>query len=84
VRDLPTSFGPISFTIAAGPHSLRVLVSPTRTRPHSLRLRLRLPGAERIRRLSIDGRPSGRFNEATDTIDLSGLRGRVRLSVEVS
>ncbi len=71
VRELPTSFGPISFTITAGVHTVRVLLAPTRIRPRSLELELRLPAAERIRRL-LARRPSVSpdFDAATGAIDL--------------
>ncbi len=82
VRGVPTSFGPVSFSIDAARDTLRAeLEVPERARPRTLRLRLRLPKPGRITSVLVDGRPSTRFDALTETIDLSGRRGRVRLEV---
>lgn len=81
MRDLPTSFGPVSFRIAAAARSSRVVVALPPASPGSLRLRLRLPDRERIVGVSLGGRPYRRFDAVTCTIDLSGLSGRVGLTV---
>jgi hypothetical protein len=84
VHDVPTSFGPLSFTIAAARRSIRVELEPTATTAPSLWLRLRLPGRERIVGVSLGGRAYGRFDAATATIDLSGLRGRIGITANLS
>ena len=87
VSDAPTSFGPLSFSIASRANSVRVLVDvPRLRRPRDLDLRLRLPPGKRIARVLVDGRESRRFDPATETIDLSGRRGQldVRVAVETN
>jgi hypothetical protein len=55
VTDLPTSFGPLSYSLAAGRGSVHVKIAvPSARRPRTLRLRLRLPGATRT--LDLSGR----------------------------
>lgn len=82
VSRLPTSFGPISFSIAARPQSIRVTIDgPSRSRPDALRLRLRLPRGNRITRVLLGGRPFRRFDPASEEIDLSGQPGRLDLVV---
>lgn len=81
VRRAPTRFGPVSYTIEAGARAIRVRVAvPSRKPPQRLRLRLRLPAGERIGAVT-PGRP---VDVRTQTIDLSGLRGTVELTVERS
>jgi hypothetical protein len=79
----PTSFGPISFTIHALAGSVRVsLTVPDRTSPRILRLRLRLPDGRPLRRVVVDGTPTGRFDARTETIDLTGRTGTLVISAE--
>jgi hypothetical protein len=84
VRDLPTSFGPLSYTLSARPGRIDALVAVPARRPGSLELRLRLPLGEQIASLTIDGRPARRVNRSSGTIDLSGLRGFLRLVVRLT
>jgi hypothetical protein len=80
VRDAPTSFGPLSYSIDAGPASAHVVVGvPSRARPRVLRLRLRLPGGRRLAAVTLGGTPFPRFNASTGTIDLSGRMGTLDL-----
>jgi hypothetical protein len=82
VQDVPTSFGPLAYAIDAGATSALATVDvPSRTRPRTLRVRLRLPGGRRIARVTLDGAPWTRFNASTGTIDLSGRMGRLNLVV---
>jgi hypothetical protein len=57
---------------------------PRRLGPASLKLRLRLPSGERITSVTVGGRAFTRFDPASETIDLSGLHGRVNLVASVS
>ncbi|HSJ94335.1 MAG TPA: hypothetical protein VK896_09910, partial [Gaiellaceae bacterium] len=78
VSDLPTSFGPISYSIEAGERTLHIrVVVPSRTPPARLRLRLRLPPGERLGVVT----PARPVDRRTQTIDLSGLRGTVVVGV---
>ena len=81
VRQAPTSFGPVSFTIAAESGTVRVTVDvPTRTMPKAVSLRLRLPHGLRLTRVTVGGKPWRRFDSASGTVDLSGRAGTVRLT----
>jgi hypothetical protein len=82
VSAAPTSFGPVSYAIDIGAGSARVSVEiPSRVRPREVTLRLRLPGTTRIRSVTLSGRPFRRFDRATGTLDLSGMRGAIDLVV---
>jgi len=82
VRRAPTSFGLLSYSIDARGRSIRVRVNvPARTPPSTLRLRLRLPDGQRITGVTLEGRSFHRFDPASETIDLSGLTGRIDLVV---
>jgi len=73
VHKAPTSFGPVSYSIQSGERSVQVQLTVPSLR--TLRLRLRLPDGKPLTGVSLDGRPYRRFGAATETIDLSGLRG---------
>jgi hypothetical protein len=45
---------------------------------------LRLPAGRRVRSATLDGRPFGRVDRATGTLDLTGLTGRLDLVVRTS
>jgi hypothetical protein len=82
VRDLPTSFGPLSYEIETAGSMIRATVDvPARNRPRSLTLRLRLPRGSRIGAVLVDGRPYDRVDRGEGTIDLSGRSGHVELEV---
>jgi hypothetical protein len=82
VRRAPTSFGPLSYSIDARARAIRVRVNvPARTPPGTLRLRLRLPDGQRITGITRGGRAFHAFDPGTETIDLSGLTGRIDLVV---
>ncbi|MFN2433193.1 MAG: hypothetical protein ABR599_10340, partial [Gemmatimonadota bacterium] len=83
-RGVPTGFGPLSFSLERAAGSVRATVEvPARTPPRTLKLRLRLPRGERIRAVSLGGRPFRRFDARTGTIDLSRLRGIVELAISL-
>ena len=70
VTGAPTSFGPVSFSIART--GSRIEAQVTAPPKVHVRLRLRLPRGERIRRVSV-----GVLNAASGTIDLGSRRGTV-------
>ena len=75
VRDSPTSFGPVSYELNAGPDQILGTVDvPSRRRPLTLKLRLRVPSGKRVVAVRVDGRARP-FDPKTATLDLSGLRG---------
>jgi hypothetical protein len=85
VRGMRTSFGPLSYSLRARRGSVTAhLTVPRRLGPASLKLRLRLPNGERITSVSVNGRAFERYDAASETIDLTGLRGRVNLVAVVS
>jgi hypothetical protein len=81
VRQAPTAFGPVSFTVDSRPGAVHVTVTPPQA--HSLTLRLRLPQGRRLGRVTVDGQPFSRVDRATATVDLSGLSGPVELTAVV-
>jgi hypothetical protein len=82
VRNAPTTFGPVSYTLEASESSVHASVTvPERTPPRTLELRLRLPRDRRIASVTLDGQPFTRFDPATGTIDLAGRRGTLELMV---
>jgi len=77
VRGMQTSFGPLSYSLDAGAGAVRVSLDVPPELNGPLRLRLRLPGGERIGGVSLDGQPFDRVDE--ETLDLSGLKGHLEL-----
>jgi hypothetical protein len=85
VRRIPTSFGPVSYSIESRSGEIRVSLSaPTRQAPAELRLRLRLPAGEQILSVAVDGRRHTRFDARTGAIDLAGLSGAMELVVRTT
>ena len=84
VREAPTSFGPVSFTITSLEKHVRIRVDvPGRAPLRTLRLRLRLPRGH-IAAVTLGGRPYTRFDARTQTIDLPRRPGRVDLVVRLA
>ena len=82
VRRAPTSFGDVSFSIAAAAGAAHVTLDvPRRLSQASLSVRIRLPGRTRITAVALDGRPFSRFDPGKETIDLTGRAGRQELTV---
>ena len=82
VREAPTSFGPISYSLDSGTNTVRArLQIPHRAAMRSLSLRLRRPGGQRITRVELGGRTYRRFDPAAETIDLTGHTGTLTLIV---
>jgi hypothetical protein len=84
VREAPTSFGELSYSLRSTKDTIHAVVDvPRRSRPRALELRLRLPSGSRIAGITLGGRPYGRFDARTETIDLSGRTGRLDLVVRL-
>lgn len=80
VRGVRTSFGPLSYSFRAGARAVRGrVVVPPRLGSATLKLRLRAPADRRIVRVTVGGRAFDRFDAGTETIDLTGLHGRLSL-----
>jgi len=85
VASAPTSFGPLSYSLAATVGAVSAAVDvPERTPPRALSLRLRLPRGGRIAAVTVGGRAWSRFDRATGTIDLSGLTGHLDVVARLS
>lgn len=75
VNDAPTSFGSVTYSLHRdGSRVTGTVLVPSLHPPHTLRLRLRLPHAVKLRAVRVNGR-SRPVDPRTATIDLSGLRG---------
>jgi hypothetical protein len=85
VSGVPTSFGPLSYSLAAGSGEVRIAVDvPDRVPPKALTLRLRLPRGRRIASVTLGGRPFRRLEAASGTLNLSGLAGSLQLVAHLS
>ena len=80
VRGMQTSFGRLSYSLAAGTDAVRVVLDIPERLAGPLRLRLRLPAGVRVSGASADGERIESFVDH-ETLDLSGLRGHVELVV---
>jgi hypothetical protein len=77
VQDAPTSFGPVSFSIARTGSRIDVdVTAPPKTR---IRIRLRLPAGERVRSVS-----RGVLHASSGTIDLGVRQGTIALRATVT
>ena len=77
VERAPTSFGPVTYSIARTGSRIDIQISAP---PHAhVRLRLRLPDGERIRSSS-----RGSLNAASGTIDLGARQGAIALRAVVT
>ncbi|MFL6019878.1 MAG: hypothetical protein ACJ74A_01950, partial [Gaiellaceae bacterium] len=78
VRDAPTSFGRLSYTVTAKAGVIDAWVEvPESGSLQTLKLRLRLPRGLRLAHVDVEGQSSSRFDAKTGTIDLTGLTGNV-------
>ena len=83
VEQAPTSFGPVSYSIARVGGTVQGTIDvPARPAPASLELRLRLPVGEHLGSVRINGRPAV-VDRRSDTIDLTGRRGALQLDAVV-
>jgi hypothetical protein len=85
VRDAPTSFGRLSYTVAAKDDEVDAWIDvPESVTLKALKLRLRLPRGQRVVQVDLDGSRYSRFDPATGTVDLSGRRGSLFVQARVS
>lgn len=82
MRDAPTSFGLLSYSIRSTSRSIRVAVDvPARAGLRTLRLRLRLPKGER----KVGARSgSARIRVLGETVDLPTRPRRIELEVRIA
>jgi pimeloyl-ACP methyl ester carboxylesterase len=84
VRRAPTSFGPVSYSLVARSDTIAATVEPpARPAPKTLKLRVRLPRGQRIEAVTVNGQPLElpEGEQLGETIDLSGLSGRLEVVV---
>jgi hypothetical protein len=84
VRNAPTSFGPVSFTIESRVDQGRIVVNiepPQRRLPKSIRLCLRQPGEAPIREATVIGKSVERVSG--ETVFIKPEKGAMRVEVEV-
>ena len=84
VRRVPTSFGPVSYSLEARSDTIRAVVeTPARPAPKTLKLRVRLPRGQRVESVTVNGAPLVLPDGETlgETLDLSGLTGRLEVIV---
>jgi hypothetical protein len=82
VRDAPTCFGAVSYTIESGldRREIRVRLSlPDRNPISTLHLRLRAPAPFRLKSATLNGAPFTDFDPATETFNLTATKGVVDL-----
>jgi hypothetical protein len=80
VQNAPTSFGQVSYSITTAPRAVSVTVTgPSRTRPKTMAIRLRLPRGARLLGVTFGGRRWTRFDATTGTIQLPLTRGTITL-----
>ena len=82
VTRVPTSFGPLSYSLEARGSFVRATVDVPDRPAGELKLRLRLPRGKRIAAVTRGGRPFGHVQG--EIVDLTGLRGRVELDIRVA
>ena len=78
VRNAPTSFGPVSYSVARRGRDVRIVVDPPPSLPDRLELRLRLPSGERIAHVG------AAFDRTTGTIELPKRRGEFTLDATLA
>ncbi|MEA2733823.1 MAG: hypothetical protein QOE14_274, partial [Humisphaera sp.] len=84
VTKAPTEFGDVSFVIESALKDGRIdadVTIPERQTPEKVLLRLRLPDGKQIASATANGKKVG--VEKGETIDLSGLKGKVRVRAQV-
>ncbi len=69
VRNMPTSFGPLSYEIASAARDVQASIDvPAARRPVTLRLRLRLPAGRIISTVLVSGRPASTTEQPRPSI----------------
>jgi hypothetical protein len=81
VTRLPTTFGPLTYSLAAHADSIEAAIVVPRIGARALRLRLRLPGGRHIVSVTLAGRPIRSFDAGSSTIDLTGRGNNLELEV---
>ncbi len=84
VSGLPTSFGPLTYSLDAHRDRVDAAIAVPRLGGRTLRLRLRLPRGHRISSVELAGKKLRSFSARTATIDLTGRRGPLQIEVHLA
>ncbi len=82
VYDAPTLFGPVTYTMISNIEQDEVLVDlevPSRTKIGSIQLRLRVPAGKQLTNVIVNGHPHAKLDLDTETIDLTGMKGKMKI-----
>jgi hypothetical protein len=85
VERAPTAFGPVSVTMRSNLARGEVIADvslPTREQPQRTLLRVRVPDGWQVRRANVEGKTLSVDEQGT--VDLTGLRGKVTVRLEVT
>ncbi|HOW72612.1 MAG TPA: hypothetical protein PKY77_18585 [Phycisphaerae bacterium] len=84
VRNAPTCFGPLAYEIVSDTDNGRITATvdlPNRSSPQRVFLRFRHPKAFPIQGVQVNGEPWSRFSKEKETVELTGLAGRVSVAI---
>ncbi|CAN7748012.1 hypothetical protein [Paenibacillus sp. LjRoot56] len=85
VKDAPTLFGPVSYTITSKIDHNQVMADmdiPSQKPIGNLQLRLRVPANKQLIDVKINGQTYTKFNANNETIDLTGLTGKLSIRAD--
>lgn len=85
VRNVPTVFGNVSYTIASSLASSFIEASiepPARVAPAAIVMRLRVPEAKPIQSVTLNGQPHAEFDAVQGTIRLPAPQGPIALRIQ--
>jgi hypothetical protein len=80
INNAPSLFGPVSYTITSKIEHNQVMADldiPSQKPIGNLQLRLRVPANKQLIGVKVNGQPYNKFNASTETIDLTGLTGKL-------
>jgi hypothetical protein len=84
VKNAPTYFGPLAYTIASDVDNGRIVATveiPSRRPPQTVLLRLRHPKSLPIKSVTLGGKPWTDFDPAKEVVRLHDVRGSVKVEV---
>ncbi len=85
VRDAPTRFGRVSYTIESAVAQSRIdatIEPPVREPPQRIVLRVRHPDGKPIQSVTVDGQPHSDFDPTQQTVSLAPSQTTMHLRVQ--